>query len=102
MLQKEKQLSWLLCLYLYHKKNAFCMVDNLFIPSNDASSGERITLRQYVFNEIVNLESETGKLVVIDSMELAECKKMKKSMMSVLLLLEIFLRTKDEIADTAR
>nr|XP_027104823.1 uncharacterized protein LOC113725706 isoform X2 [Coffea arabica] len=72
-------------------------VDNLYMPGNDAS-GYRITLRQYIVKKIVALTNDVCDLELMESNKLAECREMQNSMMSILMLLEIFLRTGHRIA----
>ncbi|XP_071930213.1 uncharacterized protein [Coffea arabica] len=76
-------------------------VDNLYLPSN-VSSVDQLTLRQFVVNEIVMLENKLRNVVAVGSYNLAQCREMKKSMMSTLLLLEIFQRTGPEIGRAVR
>ena len=94
----EAKIIELATLLILSTDRKYIRVDDLYMPSSYVSSVDRMTLRQFVVNEIVMLENKLHNLVLVDSYSLAKCKEMKKSMMSILMLLEIFQRTHRLIA----
>ncbi|XP_027159593.1 uncharacterized protein LOC113761003 isoform X1 [Coffea eugenioides] len=94
----EAKIIELATLLILSTDRKYIRVDDLYMPSSYVSSVDRMTLRQFVVNEIVMLENKLRNLVLVGSYSLAKCKEMKKSMMSILMLLEIFQRTHRLIA----